>query len=152
MDASASKNRPVHAGPAGDGRATMRDMITAYRISRVVRCAATFSLAVRTVALEDRLTAEGGDLFKSVLTGGNMYLLRYVPHDWNDAGYIQVLQSCRVAMIRNANLYVLEIAWAPWAPMILSYRCKISIYSLSSTAGNERSPILTSSSIGQAEA
>lgn len=72
--------------------------------SRVVRCAATFSLAARTLALEDRLTAAGGDFFKSVLAGGNVYLLRYILHDWNDAECVQVLQNCRVATIQNAKL------------------------------------------------
>jgi len=55
------------------------------------------------------LTAVGGNFFKSVPAGSNMYLLRYVLHDWDDAECVQILQNCRNAMTRNAKLYVLEM-------------------------------------------
>jgi len=65
--------------------------------------------AARTLGLEDRLTAVGGNFFNSVPAGGNIYLLRYVLHDWNDAECVQILQNCRNAMTGNAKLYVLEM-------------------------------------------
>jgi hypothetical protein len=65
--------------------------------------------AARAQGLADRLTAVGGDFFKSVPAGGDLYLLRYVLHDWNDAECVQILQNCRNAMGRNAKLCVLEM-------------------------------------------
>jgi hypothetical protein len=45
MDVSASNDGSHSARPADDVRARVWDMITAYRVSQVVRCAAAFSLA-----------------------------------------------------------------------------------------------------------
>jgi hypothetical protein len=65
--------------------------------------------AARTLGLEDRVTVIGGDFFKYVPAGGNVYLLRYILHDWNDAECVQILRNCRNVMARNAKLYILEM-------------------------------------------
>jgi hypothetical protein len=65
--------------------------------------------AARALGLADRLTAVGGDFFQSVPPGGDIYLLRYVLHDWDDAECIQILQNCRNVMAPNTKLYVLEM-------------------------------------------
>jgi len=50
----------------------------------------------------------GGDFFQSVPTGGDLYVLRAVLHDWDDADCIQILKTCRDAMADTARLLIVE--------------------------------------------
>jgi precorrin-6B methylase 2 len=65
--------------------------------------------AARTLGLQDRITARGGDFTKSVPAGGDLYLLRYVLHDWEDETCIQILRRCREAMAPGARVVVIEM-------------------------------------------
>lgn len=65
--------------------------------------------AARALGLEKRLQFVAGDFFKSVPAGGDLYLLRYVLHDWDDAECVQILKNCRQAMTGSTKLYVLEL-------------------------------------------
>lgn len=56
----------------------------------------------------DRVTVCSGDFFESVPRGGDLYLLKSVIHDWNDADAIQILENCRRAMADGARLLVIE--------------------------------------------
>jgi hypothetical protein len=49
-----------------------------------------------------------GDFFAGVPAGGDLYLLKSVPHDWDDEAYVAILRSCRRAMAEGARLLVLE--------------------------------------------
>src|SRR5262249_49097726 len=59
-------------------------------------------------AIADRCDAVGGDFFESVPPGGELYLLRYVIHDWDDARAVQILKNCRRAMTRWGRLLLVE--------------------------------------------
>jgi hypothetical protein len=61
--------------------------------------------------LAERTEAIGGDFFKSV-PEGDLYLLRFILHDWDDADAIRILESCRRAMKPHARLVVIEAFFA----------------------------------------
>jgi hypothetical protein len=61
--------------------------------------------------LADRTEAIGGDFFMSV-PEGDLYLLRFILHDWDDADAIRILESCRRAMEPRARLVVIQAFFA----------------------------------------
>src|SRR6516162_2704952 len=61
--------------------------------------------------LAERTEAIGGDFFESV-PEGDLYLLRFILHDWDDADAIRILESCRRAMKPHARLFVIEAFFA----------------------------------------
>jgi SAM-dependent methyltransferase len=70
-----------------------------------VASAAATAAVVRGLA--ERTEAIGGDFFKSV-PEGDLYLLRFILHDWDDADALRILESCRRAMKPGARLVVIE--------------------------------------------
>ena len=70
----------------------------------VASAAATAAVAR---GLAERTEAIGGDFFKSV-PEGDLYLLRFILHDWDDADALRILESCRRAMKPGARLVVIE--------------------------------------------
>lgn len=55
-----------------------------------------------------RITRRGGNFFQRVPTGGDLYLLCRVLHDWSDDDAVRILLSCRAAMRTGARLLVVE--------------------------------------------
>ena len=55
-----------------------------------------------------RCVCVAGDFFDMVPTGGDVYMLRNIIHDWEDARALQILQNCRRAMHAQARLLLLE--------------------------------------------
>ena len=55
----------------------------------------------------DRAKAVAGDFFKEV-PAADLYLLRFILHDWQDAKAVQILKNCRRAMKPNARVVVIE--------------------------------------------
>jgi hypothetical protein len=64
--------------------------------------------AVRDHGLEARCERAGGDFFESVPSGGDLYLLKYVLHNWDDGRAGAILRSCRRAMKPQARLLLVE--------------------------------------------
>jgi len=58
----------------------------------------------------DRCEAVGGDMFWAVPSGGDVYLLSHVIHNWEDAPATRILQSCRRAMAAEAHLLIVDRA------------------------------------------
>lgn len=50
----------------------------------------------------------GGDFFKSVPAGGDLYLLKQVIHDWDDARAVAILSRCREAMASGGRVLLVE--------------------------------------------
>jgi hypothetical protein len=73
--------------------------------------AAAAAAAAKARGLADRTQTIGGDFFKAV-PEGDLYLLRFILHDWNDADAIRILDNCRRAMKPNACLVVIEAFFA----------------------------------------
>jgi hypothetical protein len=49
-----------------------------------------------------------GDFFGAIPPGGDLYLLKSVIHNWNDADATNILRGCRRAMADDARLIVIE--------------------------------------------
>lgn len=81
-----------------------------YDVPDVVRQA---EQAAAELGLTDRVSAVEGDFFTSVPAGGDIYLLRYILHDWEDESCVRILRRCREAMTPDAKLYVLEMILGP---------------------------------------
>jgi O-methyltransferase domain/Dimerisation domain len=58
--------------------------------------------------LSTRITVQAGDFFQEIPTGGDVYLLSRVLHDWMDTDCVNLLRNCRQAMDLDANLLVIE--------------------------------------------
>jgi hypothetical protein len=55
----------------------------------------------------DRANVVASDIFRSVPTGGDLYVLRNVLHDWDDGSALEILRACRSAMSSEARLLVI---------------------------------------------
>ena len=56
----------------------------------------------------NRCTLVGGDFFKAVPEGGDVYVLKSILHDWDDARARAIVASCHRAMKPGAALLVVE--------------------------------------------
>ena len=65
------------------------------------------SSAANEAGLAKRVRAVGGDFFESV-PEGDLYLLKYILHDWGDAECLTILRNCRRAAKPGARLAVVE--------------------------------------------
>ncbi|MBI2755823.1 MAG: methyltransferase [Chloroflexi bacterium] len=63
---------------------------------------------IAAAGVSDRCTVERGDFFVAVPTGGDIYLLSHVLHDWGDEDAAAILQRCREAMTAGARLLIIE--------------------------------------------
>jgi O-methyltransferase domain/Dimerisation domain len=61
-----------------------------------------------SAGVSDRCKIVGGDFFKAVPEGGDVYLLKSILHDWNDEDAIAILRSCRRAIRSNGRLIIVE--------------------------------------------
>jgi len=49
-----------------------------------------------------------GDFFQSVPKGADVYIMKFVLHDWSDDESVKILQNCRAAMSPTSKLWVIE--------------------------------------------
>jgi hypothetical protein len=65
----------------------------------------------RRIAAEgrsDRCEAVGGDFFTSVPSGVDLYMLKWIIHDWDDEKSRTILTNCRRAMNAGARLVLID--------------------------------------------
>ncbi len=60
-----------------------------------------------------RCTFVGGDFFESVPSGGDVYILSTIIHDWDDEHSIRILKNCRKAMAHDGKLLLVEMVIQP---------------------------------------
>jgi hypothetical protein len=86
--------------------------------------------------LTDRIKIENGNFFENVPSGGDVYLLSHIIHDWSEAQCLTILGNCRHAMRPDSRLLIVEMALptgdAPHLGKILD------IIMLAVTGGQER--------------
>ena len=58
---------------------------------------------------DERLELVGGDFFTAVPSGADVYIMRWILHDWNDAACINLLTNCRHAMLPHSRLLSAEL-------------------------------------------
>jgi hypothetical protein len=75
-------------------------------VPRAVAALADAGLAMRT-------EVAGGDFFDEVPPGGDVYLLSWILHDWDDTRARQILESCRRAIAADGRLLVIESCVPP---------------------------------------
>lgn len=78
---------------------------TIFDRPHVIERACTF---VASAGLSNRCKCSAGDFFAAVPGGGDLYLLKWILHDWDDAAAMQILRSCRQAMPVGCRLLVVE--------------------------------------------
>jgi predicted O-methyltransferase YrrM len=64
--------------------------------------------ALAAAGLDGRCRVVGGDFFREVPTGGDLYVLSSVLNDWDDEAAARILASCRRAMRPGARLVAFE--------------------------------------------
>jgi hypothetical protein len=57
----------------------------------------------------DRCTIISGDFIESIPTGGDIYILKHIIHDWNDEQCMAILANCRKAMAKGGKMLVVEM-------------------------------------------
>lgn len=58
--------------------------------------------------LSSRLDAVGGSFFEEIPSGGDVYLMKHVIHDWDDDHALRILTRCREAMGDEGKLVLVE--------------------------------------------
>jgi cyclopropane fatty-acyl-phospholipid synthase-like methyltransferase len=103
----------------GGGRGTlMSSMLQAYPEARgiVLDLPHVIEQGRQLIAergLQDRCELIAGDFFKAVPSGGDVYVLKWVIHDWTDAQSIAILKNCHAAMPPHSRLLLIEAPLPP---------------------------------------
>lgn len=63
--------------------------------------------------LTDRIKIENGSFFENVPSGGDVYLLSHIIHDWSEAQCLTILGNCRRAMTPDSRLLIIEMVLPP---------------------------------------
>jgi hypothetical protein len=63
---------------------------------------------LEAAGVADRVILAAGSFFESIPGGGDMYTLKDIIHDWDDARAIEILRNCRRAMTADAKLLLIE--------------------------------------------
>jgi hypothetical protein len=68
-------------------------------------------------SLAGRCEFASGDFFKAVPGGGDLYLMKYILHDWSDSDAVRILSAVRKSAPQTARLVVVEdLVCAPNVP------------------------------------
>ena len=68
---------------------------------------------VGTREIAGRIELAGGDFFQSVPAGADMYIMKYIIHDWTDDLCVKLLENCRRAMAPNGRVLVVDTVIPP---------------------------------------
>ena len=66
-------------------------------------------LHLMPIEIADRCKAIGGDFFTSVPAGGDVYLMKWIIHDWPDDRCVKILENCHKVMAKDARLLIVEM-------------------------------------------
>ncbi len=64
---------------------------------------------LEAAGVADRCTTVGGDFFKEIMSGGDIYILSQILHDWDDDRCIEILQQIRRGISANGRVLVIEL-------------------------------------------
>ncbi|MBG1265086.1 methyltransferase [Nostoc sp. WHI] len=68
---------------------------------------------IQAAGLSKSCEVVAGDFFKSVPSGGDVYVLSSIIHDWDDDSSIAILKNCHDAMVENGKLLLVETVISP---------------------------------------
>ena len=60
-----------------------------------------------------RYSATAGDFFKAVPAGGDLYMMKWIIHDWNDEQSVRILSNIRKVMAPGAKVILVEAVLEP---------------------------------------
>jgi hypothetical protein len=95
-------------------------------------------VATDTNGLNERMEFVGGDFFADVPAGGDLYVLREVLHNWDDARVVRILQNCHRAALPGSQLLVVEIVLPAHADPSVGLAFTLDLVSLVAFGGKER--------------
>jgi hypothetical protein len=72
--------------------------------------------SLREAGVFDRTERVGGSFFESVPSGGDVYLVKHILHDWNDDECVRILERVRAAMAPDGRIVVVEMVIDPDGP------------------------------------
>lgn len=72
-------------------------------------CAAGAAALAAATGVGDRTRFVSGSFFEAVPAEADVYLLKSVIHDWNDARSIDILRVCRAALRADARVVLVEV-------------------------------------------
>lgn len=58
--------------------------------------------------MNGRMATQTGNFFESVPSGGDIYILSWVLHDWPNAKALEILRACKQAMTPTSRLIIIE--------------------------------------------
>jgi len=101
--------------------------------------------AIGRAGLSDRCEVSAGDFFTAELPSGDVYLLSWILHDWDDARARRILRACRTAGGDSATLLIIEallpqraVALQGPIPGLLADPFTLDMQMLLLTGGRER--------------
>jgi hypothetical protein len=127
----------------GGGRGTLiLELLDAYPHLRGIvfdqpAVAAGARQAIEAAGLTGRCEAVGGDFFAVVPEGGDVYLMKFILHDWDDKQCIAILRTCRRRMPAHGRLLVIELLVPPGNTP--SFAKSQDVNMLANLGGRERS-------------
>jgi SAM-dependent methyltransferase len=63
---------------------------------------------LRALGLAERCQVMGGDFFDAVPAGGDVYVMSWILHNWNDADCVRILHNCRRAIRPGGRLLTID--------------------------------------------
>ena len=64
--------------------------------------------AAKAEGLDGRFTTVGGDFFESV-PPADLYVLKYILHDWDDDSCVRILRNCRAQLAEGGRIAVVDL-------------------------------------------
>jgi SAM-dependent methyltransferase len=65
--------------------------------------------AIQAKNYQARCEVVGGDFFRAVPSGADLYVLKFILVDWKDERAVKILQNCRTAIAPDGKLLVIEM-------------------------------------------
>jgi len=63
--------------------------------------------AAEAEGVADRFTTLGGDFFEAV-PPADLYVLKYILHDWDDDGCVRILKNCQASLVAGGRIVVVD--------------------------------------------
>ncbi|MGO1052831.1 methyltransferase [Crossiella sp. CA198] len=64
--------------------------------------------AVRQAGLSDRCATQAGDFFAEVPRGADLFVLKWILHDWDDEQAVRILANCRAALPADGRILIVD--------------------------------------------
>jgi len=105
---------------------------------------------LQRAGVANRCERIGGNFFDSVPEGGDLYVLKSIIHDWDDARALTILRNCHRAMGRSTTLFLLERVLPSQPALEAARRYLTDLHMLVVTGGRERTETEFSNLLGSA--